>query len=85
MGLPTLPKTLTDEKMNWIRSIFSKTYHAQGLVQFDEDMQLTICGCSVKWLERVCVLTTSQKRADKLMFEYFREKYPEYKNHIQLF
>jgi len=80
-----IPYEIKDKKSNWIKRIFSKDYYAQGLVQFDEDGELTVCGCSVKWLDRVYVNTTSRKRSHKIMFEYFNKKYPEYKTHIQLF
>jgi len=65
---------------------FVKTYYHQGLIQIDSDTdELTICGDTIKWLDKLCVTTTSQKRADRLMFEFLNEKYPEYKPYIQLF
>jgi hypothetical protein len=70
----------------FIRRLFLKKYYQQGLVQIDsETNEFTVCGDSVKWLENVYIETTSQRRADELMFEYFNTKYPQYKSYIQLF
>jgi len=44
-----------------------------------------IQGKKPKWLEEIIVITTSQKRANKILFKYFNETYPEYKNYVQLF
>ena len=79
-----------DNKVWWqpafIRKLFLKKYLAQGLVQMDnKTKELTICGDVVRWLDKLCVETTSSKRADKLMFDYLHEKYPQYKNYIQIF
>ena len=69
----------------FISNRFVKTYYNQGMVQFDSRDNPVFCGCQVKWLDELQVKTTSQKRADQLMFEYLNKKYPEYKSHIQLF
>ena len=70
----------------FIRNWFVKTYHYQGLVQMDSKTnELTVCGDVVKWLDKLSVETTSSKRADRLMFEYLHEKYPQYKDYTQLF
>ena len=84
MGLTPLPTVIEDNGMNVFRQFFSKTYYTQGMVYFAEG-EVTYCGDMVKWLERLCVFTSSQKRADKLMFEFFNYKYPQYKPYIQLF
>lgn len=73
-----------DEKLNWITRKFSKNYYAQGIVYMAGNKP-SIVGSVVKWLDEVQVKTTSQKQADKLMFEYFHKKYPEYYGHVQLF
>jgi len=78
------PKEIKDPKDNWIRSFFSKTYYAQGFVYF-EDGKLSYCGDTIMWLDKVFVRTTSQKRADKLMFEYFHKENPHYAPYVQLF
>lgn len=75
---------IIDPKDNWWRSFFSKNYYAQGIVYMAGDKP-SIVGSVIKWLDEVQVRTTSQKRADRLMFEFFNEKYPEYENHVQLF
>jgi len=80
----------TENKVWWfpafISNWFVKTYYHQGLIQMDsKTKELTVCGDIIKWLDALCVKTTTQKRADRLMFEFLNEKYPEYKPHIQLF
>jgi hypothetical protein len=79
-----------ENKIRWfptfIRKRFLKKYHHQGLVQFDSDTdELCICGDTVKWLDKLCVETTSEERADQLMFDFLNKKYPQYKPYIQLF
>ena len=39
----------------------------------------------VKWLDNITVKTYSQKKADKMMFDFFNNKYPNYKGKIKLF
>lgn len=78
------PYEIKDKKMNWFQQIFSITYYAQGIVYIEND-EPTYCGSVVRWLDNVCVTTSSQKRADRLMFDFFHEKYPYYKQYIQLF
>jgi len=68
-----------------IRKLFFKTYYNQGMVYLTEENDPCYCSSTVKWLENVCVETTSEKRADKLMFNLFNEKYPQYKPYIQLY
>ena len=70
----------------FIRRLFLKKYISQGLIQMDnKTKELTICGDVVRWLDKLSVETTSTKRADRLMFEYLNEKYPQYKDYIQIF
>jgi len=69
----------------FIRRIFLKTYHNQGMVYMDNNNPSRLPSSTVKWLEELTIITTSQKRADKLSWEYFDKKYPEYKNCVQLF
>ena len=72
---------LPDFISNW----FVKNYYQQGLIQIDIDTgDLTICGDTIKWLDSLCVRTTSQKRADRLMFDFLNKKYPQYKPYIQI-
>lgn len=68
----------------FIQKWFTKTYLNQGMVQFDEG-KLTICGDSIRWLEKIDVRTTSSKRANMLSFVFLRNKYPEYEGYLQLF
>jgi len=68
----------------FIRKWFLKYYQQQGMVYFESD-EPTYVGDMVKWLDELCVRTTSEKRADRLMFEFLNEKYPHYKPYIQLF
>jgi len=67
-----------------MRRFFIKTYWNQGGV-YMENNRPTYCSSVIKWLEEIKIVTTSQKRADKLSFEYFHKKYPEYGKYIQLF
>jgi len=70
----------------FIRKWFLKTYYSQGLIQMDsKTRELTVCGDVVRWLDKISVTTTNQKRADRLMFEFLNKKYPQYKSYIQLF
>lgn len=79
-----LPTEIKDDKDNWFRSFFSKNYYAQGFVYFEEGKP-AYCGDTIMWLDKVFVRTTSQKRADKLMFEYFHKEHPRYVPYVQLF
>jgi len=67
-----------------IRRFFIKTYHNQGGV-YIENNKPTYCSNVIKWLEKLKIETTSQKRADKLSWEYFHEKYSQYGKYVQLF
>jgi hypothetical protein len=67
-----------------IRRFFIKTYHTQGGV-YIENNKPAYCSDIIKWLEKLKIETTSQKRADKLSWEYFHEKYPQYGKYVQLF
>ena len=87
---PVLTLSDDDNKVWWlpafIRWFFVKKYMGQGLVQMDnKTKELTICGDVIRWLDRFSVETTSSKRADRLMFEHLHEKYPQYKDYIQIF
>jgi len=64
--------------------LFEKHYHMQGLVYLEEDKP-SYCSNVVKWLDKLQIRTTSQKKANKLAFEFLRKKYPNYKDYIQLF
>lgn len=68
----------------WLQRMFTKTYYTQGIVQFDNG-ELTICGDSIKWLDEFQIKATSYKKADKVAFEYLKNKYPEYGDYVQLF
>jgi hypothetical protein len=72
------------QKLNWIQRMYANNYFMQGLVQFDQG-ELTICGDSVKWLDELQIYATSNKKANKIAFEFLNEKYPEYGIMIQLF
>jgi len=69
----------------FLRKIFLKTYRNQGLMYMDGNNPSLLPSSTVKWLEEIIVITTSQKRANKILFKYFNETYPEYKNYVQLF
>jgi len=72
----------------FLKNFLFKNYVNTGMVQFmkigNKDV-LTICGDSVKWLETFSIKSTSEKRADKICFDWLNNKYPEYKGYIQLF
>jgi hypothetical protein len=68
----------------FIQRLYTKTYCPQGMVQFDEN-GMTICGDRIKWLDEFQITALSKKSGDKLAFDYLKNKYPEYKNYIQLF
>jgi hypothetical protein len=54
------------------------------MVQFDENNKLCIAGIKVKWLKKIIIKAWTEKQAEKKAFEYLNQKYPEYKNYIQL-
>jgi hypothetical protein len=71
-----------------IRRFFTKTYHTQGGVYIEKHCtgyKPTYCSSTIKWLEKLKIVTTSQKRADKLAYKYFHKKYPKYGIYVQLF
>lgn len=68
----------------FIRNMFLKTYYNQGMIylgDFSPDYTMT----TVKWLEELKIEAFSDKTADKLSWDYFHKKYPEYGNKIKLF
>lgn len=72
----------------FIQKLFNKTYYNQGFVYIEKhllDDKPTFCSDTIRWLEKLKIKTYSQKRADKLSWEYFNKKYPEYEHYIQLF
>lgn len=79
---------LIEDKQNKIpiaiRKFFIKSYHIQGIVYLS-DNKPTYCSNTIKWLDKIEVQTYSQKRADKLCFDFLHDKYPEYGKYIQLF
>lgn len=91
-----MPKTkntpvFLDDKENviyrfpkFIHRLFLKSYFDQGMVYLQNGLP---CHCSNKllWLEELIIKTTTEKRANKLAWKYFNEKYPQYKDYVQLF
>ena len=67
-----------------IRRFFIKTYYNQGVV-YIQNNKPTYCSDVIRWLENLKIETTSQKRADKLSWKYFHDKYPQYGQYVQLF
>jgi hypothetical protein len=73
---------------SFIRKFFIKIYYNQGGVYIEKYgivERPTYVSNTIKWLEKLEIETTSQKHADKLSFEYFKNKYPQYGKYIQLF
>jgi hypothetical protein len=76
---------------NWPESIkkrIFKKYSMQGMVyltKFGEGYTPTHVSDIVKWLDNLCITTISEKKSDKIAFDYLNDKYPEYKGFIQLF
>ena len=56
----------------FIRRFLIKNYYQQGFV-YIENGEPTYCSSTIKWLENVYVETTSQKRANELIFNYFKK------------
>jgi hypothetical protein len=65
-------------------NIFKRKYSFQGCVQFINN-KLTICGDTVRWLDNITIKDFTKERAAKKAFDFFKKKYPEYKDYIQLF
>ena len=62
----------------------TELYEFQGMVQFDEHKNLTVCGCKVLWLDKVLVEDVSEKEATKIAFKILKLDYPGYGDMIQL-
>lgn len=69
----------------FIRRFFIKNYYNQGCVYINNNGTPTYCSSIIKWLDKLKIETSSQKRADKLSWEFFHKKYPQYGKYIQLF
>jgi hypothetical protein len=73
----------------FLRKMFIKTYYYQGFIyitsNFLRDDIPAHYSTTVKWLDKLKIESYSEKRATMLSFKYFNEKYPEYKNFINLF
>jgi len=71
-----------------IRRFFIKAYYNQGGVYIIDSFvgeRPAHCSSTIKWLEKLKIETSSQKRADKLSWDFFHKKYPQYGNFIKLF
>lgn len=71
-----------------IRRFFVKTYYNQGCVYIEDTISgeiPTYCSDKIRWLEELKIETYSQKRADKLSWKFFHEKYPQYFHFVMLF
>ena len=72
-----------------IRRFFVKTYYNQGGVYikdtFDGERPTYNPQYVIRWLDNLKIETFSQKRADKLSWKFFQEKYPQYGPFVQLF
>jgi len=71
-----------------IRRFFVKNYYNQGGVYIEKHWtgeRPTYCSDTIHWLEKLKIETYSQKRADKLSWKFFHEKYPQYGHFVQLF
>jgi hypothetical protein len=80
--------TFLTEYPEFIKKWFFKKYTMQGMVyltKFGDEYTPTYVSDIVKWLDNLVITTTSEKKADKIAFEYLKKKYPEYKEFIQLF
>ena len=71
---------------NFISKCFVKTYTIQGAVYVKKhgiDEKPVFYSETIKGLEILKIITTSEKRANNLSFEYFNKKYPQYGNFIK--
>ncbi len=68
-----------------IRKFLFKPYVFQGLIYLKKNKPTTEITNNVKWLKKIMVITTSEKRANKIGFEYFNKEYPKYVNFIHLY
>lgn len=73
--------TIKDDKMyhlpSFICRIILKRYINQGFVYIEKDRVL--------WLDEIEIQTYSQKRADRLSWDFFHIKCPQYGNTVQLY
>lgn len=72
----------------FVRRFFIKTYYNQGGVyikKYRNREEPVYCSDTILWLEKLKIETHSEKRADELSWEFFNNKYPQYKNFVQLF
>jgi len=65
-------------------SLLSRNYLMQGLVYLEDDVP-TYCSSVVRWLDKLEIRSINRRRAEKLAWEFFHKKYPEYGEYIQLF
>ena len=77
-------KTMKTKKIN-IFGFLKRTYSSQGMVYLSNEDPTDKITDIVKWLDNITVKTYSQKKADKMMFDFFNNKYPNYKGKIKLF
>ena len=70
-----------------LKQIFLKSYHRQGFVYVETQyngIKLANDSDTVKWLNKLEIKTTSNKKANQIAFKYFNEKFPEYSGYINL-
>ena len=72
-----------------LRNFIMKKYHSQGFIHIKtvrgKEYPTNEITDVVKWLDKITVETFSESHADRMMFEFFNNKYPEYKGKINLF
>lgn len=71
-----------------IRRFLVKNYYNQGFVYIEDTFigeRPAYCSDKIHWLEKLKIETYSQKRADKLSWKFFHDKYPQYGHFVQLF
>ena len=65
-------------------NFLKRNYIFETMVQFDEDKRPCICGCSVKWLDKVSIKDFTERKACRKALKFINEKYPQYNGLVQI-
>lgn len=87
----TEPALIEDERFKKLpqilKKIFLKSYYRQGFVYVERqcnEIKLVNDSDTVKWLNKLEIKTTSNKKANQIAFKYLNEKFPKYNGYINL-
>ena len=74
-----------EDKQNFIKKLFSKTFKFQGFIYLDSENNPTKeITSKIINLENIFVISLTMKRAIEIAFEFYKYKHPKYKDIINL-